>query len=115
MLVCLTFLFRLRVFSWQPQKGSWEEAAVRDISNFYTVTALSWKRDGSRLLAVSKHCIHFDISLRPINAIQGSLCGALEMFDCYLKRVLYNKKFEMTYVALSQVNNNNNKLVNNKQ
>lgn len=39
---------------------------------------------------------------------QGSLCGALEMFDCYLKRVLYNKKFEMTYVALSQVNNNNN-------
>lgn len=35
------------------------------------------------------------------------------MFDCYLKKVLYNKKFEMTYVALSQVNNNNNKLVNN--
>ena len=28
------------------------------------------------------------------------------MFDCYLKRVIYNKKFEMTYVALSQVNNN---------
>ena len=28
------------------------------------------------------------------------------MFDCYLKRVLYNKKFELTYVALSQVNNN---------
>ena len=27
------------------------------------------------------------------------------MFDCYLKRVIYNKKFEMTYVALSQVNN----------
>ena len=34
------------------------------------------------------------------------------MFDCCLKRVIYNKKFEMTYVALSQVNNNNN---NNKQ
>ena len=34
------------------------------------------------------------------------------MFDCYLKRVIYNKRFEMTYVALSQVNNNNN---NNKQ
>ena len=31
------------------------------------------------------------------------------MFDCYLKRVIYNKRFEMTYVALSQVNNNNNK------
>ena len=30
------------------------------------------------------------------------------MFDCCLKRVVYNKKFEMTYVALSQVNNNNN-------
>ena len=35
--------------------------------------------------------------------VQGSLCGAVEMFDCCLKRVLYNKKFEMTYVALSQV------------
>ena len=31
------------------------------------------------------------------------------MFDCYLKRVIYNKRFEMTYVALSQVHNNNNK------
>lgn len=49
------------------------------------------------------------IPIYPSNpCIQGSLCGALEMFDCYLKRVLYNKKFEMTYVALSQVNNNNN-------
>jgi intraflagellar transport protein 172 len=75
---------RLRVFRWVSESGSWEEATLRDIPHFYTVTALSWKRDGSRLLA-------------------GSLCGALEMFDCYLKRVIYNKRFEMTYVALSQV------------
>ena len=43
---------RLRLLSWQPQKEAWEEAAVKEIPHFYTVTAVSWKRDGSRLLAV---------------------------------------------------------------
>ncbi len=35
--------------------------------------------------------------------MQGSLCGAVEMFDCCLRRVMYKDKFEMTYVGLSQV------------
>jgi len=62
----------------------WEEVSAKEISNLYTITALSWKRDGSRLVA-------------------GSLCGAVELFDCCLRRVLYKNKFEMTYVGLSQV------------
>lgn len=44
---------RLRVFNWSPRKESWEQAPSKDIANLYTLTALSWKRDGSRLVAVS--------------------------------------------------------------
>ena len=35
--------------------------------------------------------------------VQGSLCGALEMYDCCLRRTIYKNKFEITYVGLSQV------------
>ena len=34
---------------------------------------------------------------------QGSLCGAVDLFDCCLRRVLYKNKFEITYVGHSQV------------
>ena len=45
---------RLRVFNWSPRKESWEPAPSKEIANLYTITALSWKRDGSRLVAVSQ-------------------------------------------------------------
>lgn len=44
---------RVRVFNWAPRKESWEEATSKEIPNLYTITALSWKKDGSRLVAVS--------------------------------------------------------------
>ncbi len=44
---------RLRVFNWSPRKESWDQAPSKDITNLYTITALSWKKDGSRLVAVS--------------------------------------------------------------
>ena len=44
---------RLRVYNWAPRRDMWEEVPAKEISNLYTVTALSWKRDGSRLVAVS--------------------------------------------------------------
>ncbi|XP_074640366.1 intraflagellar transport protein 172 homolog [Tubulanus polymorphus] len=75
---------RLRVFNWSPRKGCWDEAKSKDIPNLYTITAMAWKRDGSRLTA-------------------GTLCGGVELFDCCLKRAIYKNKFEMTYVGLSQV------------
>ncbi|TRY86956.1 hypothetical protein DNTS_000647 [Danionella cerebrum] len=74
---------RLRVFNWSPRKGTWDEASPKEIPNLYTITALSWKKDGSRLSV-------------------GTLCGGVEMFDCCLRRSLYKNKFEMTYVGLSQ-------------
>ncbi|XP_069035784.1 intraflagellar transport protein 172 homolog [Lepisosteus oculatus] len=75
---------RLRVFNWSPRRSAWEEASPKEIPNLYTVTALAWKRDGSRLCA-------------------GTLCGGVEQFDCCLRRSIYKNKFEMTYVGLSQV------------
>uniref|UniRef100_A0A672S1B2 Intraflagellar transport protein 172 homolog n=1 Tax=Sinocyclocheilus grahami TaxID=75366 RepID=A0A672S1B2_SINGR len=75
---------RLRVFNWSPRKGVWDEASPKEIPNLYTITALSWKKDGSRLSV-------------------GTLCGGVELFDCCLRRSIYKNKFEMTYVGLSQV------------
>jgi len=35
--------------------------------------------------------------------VKGSLCGGVELFDCCLKKTIYNNKFEITHVGLSQV------------
>ncbi|XP_059516265.1 intraflagellar transport protein 172 homolog [Myotis daubentonii] len=75
---------RLRVLNWSPRRSVWEEAKPKEIANLYTVTALAWKRDGSRLCA-------------------GTLCGGVEQFDCCLRRSIYKNKFELTYVGPSQV------------
>ncbi|KAJ3413121.1 hypothetical protein HDV05_008517 [Chytridiales sp. JEL 0842] len=75
---------RFHIFNYSTSRKSWEEAPVKIIDNFYTVSSLSWKPDGSRLIA-------------------GSMCGAIEMFDCCLRRSRYKGKFEFTYVSPSQV------------
>ncbi|XP_078205746.1 intraflagellar transport protein 172 homolog isoform X6 [Callithrix jacchus] len=75
---------RLRVFNWSSQRSIWEEAKPKEIANLYTITALAWKRDGSRL------CV-------------GTLCGGVEQFDCCLRRSIYKNKFELTYVGPSQI------------
>ena len=49
---CFDSGFRLRVFNWSPRKGSWDESKMKEIPNLYTITAMAWKRDGSRLVAV---------------------------------------------------------------
>lgn len=43
---------RLRVFNWSPRRATWDESKAKNITNLYTITALSWKKDGSRLVAV---------------------------------------------------------------
>lgn len=75
---------RIRLYSWITRQSSWQESAVKDIPNLYTVTALSWRRDGARLTL-------------------GSLCGAVYTFESVLRRTLYQDKFELTYIAPSQV------------
>ena len=75
---------RLHVFNWSQSKQIWEEAQSKTIENFYTVSSLAWKPDGSRLVA-------------------GNMTGAVELFDCCLKRSRYKGKFEFNYVSPSQV------------
>ena len=64
--------------------GAWQDAGVKQIENLYTVTALAWKCDGSRLTV-------------------GSLCGAVDLYDACIRRVRYKGRFEFTYVSTSTV------------
>ncbi|KAJ3253804.1 hypothetical protein HK103_005291 [Boothiomyces macroporosus] len=75
---------RLHIFNYLISKGQWEEAQMKTIENFYTVSALSWKPDGSRLVV-------------------GNMNSAVELFDCCLRRSRYKGKFEFNYVSPSQV------------
>lgn len=55
---------------------------AQTVENLYTVTALGWKPDGSRLAV-------------------GSLCGGTDVYDACVRRHLYKGKFEFTYVSTS--------------
>jgi len=72
------------VYAWHPKNREWSEVAQREVPNLYTVTALSWRADGSRLIV-------------------GSLCGGIDMFDVCIRRSRYRGTHEFTYVSLSQV------------
>lgn len=54
------------------------------IDNLYSVTAVAWKADGSRLAV-------------------GNLCGGVDLFDACLRRHRYKGTFEFTYVSKNQV------------
>ena len=75
---------RFHIYSYNSRNSIWEEVGVKVIDNFYTVTSLAWRPDGSRL------------SL-------GSLCGAVDLYDACIRKHRYKGKFEFTYVSKSQV------------
>lgn len=75
---------RFLVYGWHPKNREWTEVLQREVPNLYTVTALSWRADGSRLIV-------------------GSLCGGVDMFDVCIRRSRYRDTHEFTYVSLSQV------------
>uniref|UniRef100_A0A0X3PJC6 Intraflagellar transport protein 172 homolog n=1 Tax=Schistocephalus solidus TaxID=70667 RepID=A0A0X3PJC6_SCHSO len=75
---------KVRIFTWSPRKSTWEEGSPKVIKNYYTVTAMSWKKDGSNLTI-------------------GNICGSLDQFDCCMKKKICKNIFEMNYVGPSQV------------
>ncbi|XP_033332650.1 intraflagellar transport protein Oseg2 [Megalopta genalis] len=75
---------KIRILDWSPRRSIWEEANSKFLPNFYTVTAIAWRRDGSRLVA-------------------GSLCGAVEQFETVLKRTVIRGSHEVAYVGPNQV------------
>ena len=72
------------VISYNPQRGDYVEKAIKNIENLYSVTALCWKPDGSKLVI-------------------GSLCGSVDVFEVCLRKARYKGKFEFVYVSVSQV------------
>ncbi|CAF1215295.1 unnamed protein product [Adineta steineri] len=74
----------IRLFSYQPRKGMFDEAPVKEIKNMYTVTAMAWRSDGARF-AVS------------------NLTGGTFLFNCSLKKSSMKGKYAINFVSLSQV------------
>ncbi|XP_026827198.1 intraflagellar transport protein 172 homolog isoform X2 [Ooceraea biroi] len=75
---------KVRILDWTPRRGVWEETNVRDLPNFYTITALAWRRDGSKLVV-------------------GGLCGGVEQFETILRRTVVRGSHEVAYVGPSQI------------
>jgi intraflagellar transport protein 172 len=75
---------KFRTYTFNGRKKVWEESGVHDVKNYYSFTAISWKKDGSRVAT-------------------GSLAGAVDLYDACLRRLKYKGKFEMVYVSPSQV------------
>ncbi|XP_071746269.1 intraflagellar transport protein 172 homolog [Lepeophtheirus salmonis] len=82
--VCIGSFNRIRIYAWNNHKNLWEEKIAKEMPNVYTITALDWKCDGSRI-------------------VSGSLCGGVELFESVLRRSVWKNKFEITYVGSSQV------------
>ena len=92
---------RFYVYNYSSKRNQWEEVnknkkfylkfiyykiqiGIKNIENYYTVTALAWKQDGSKL-------------------ITGSLCGSVDVYDASLKKIKYKGKFEFNYVSPNQI------------
>ena len=75
---------RFYVYNFNSKRGQWEEIVCKNIKNYYTVTSVCWKNDGSKLLT-------------------GNLCGSLDMYEASMKKIRYKGKFEFNYVSPSQV------------
>eukprot|EP01022_Parablepharisma_sp_SALTPOND_P020315 TRINITY_DN365_c0_g1_i1.p1 TRINITY_DN365_c0_g1~~TRINITY_DN365_c0_g1_i1.p1 ORF type:complete len:1766 (-),score=259.62 TRINITY_DN365_c0_g1_i1:1103-6400(-) len=72
------------VYTYNPRRKQWDETTIKKIENYYSISAISWKKDGSKL-------------------VTGSLCGSVDMFDICMKVSRYKGKFEFTHVSPSQV------------
>lgn len=75
---------RFYVYNFNQKRPQWDEICCKVIENYYSVTSVGWKTDGSKIGI-------------------GSLCGSVDIFDVCLKKSSYKGKFEFTYVSLSQV------------
>ncbi len=76
---------RLRGFTYNSKRRIWELDFTRDVRNFYTVTAMGWRADGSRLAV-------------------GSSTGAVDEYTSSLKRINFKGgKFVVNFVSQSQL------------
>ncbi|MCQ2816330.1 MAG: hypothetical protein MJ252_03590 [archaeon] len=71
------------VFLYNGRKQIWE-SCIKPCENYYTVSAICWKPDGSALLT-------------------GNLLGSVDLFEACLDKTTFRDIFEVTYVSHSQV------------
>jgi intraflagellar transport protein 172 len=74
---------RMYMFSYSPSTG-WTAAGHKQVDNFYTVSQLAWRPDGSCITA-------------------GGLTGAVDLWDACLRRSRHKGMFELTHVSSSAV------------
>ncbi len=72
------------VYCHDKQTNTWAEKGVKHVENMFSVTALSWKTDGSQLAV-------------------GGFCGVLDIYDACTSRECYKDTFEFIYANNGQV------------
>ncbi|KHJ47184.1 WD domain, G-beta repeat protein [Trichuris suis] len=75
---------KFRTYSWSNKKSGWVEGDLILVKNMYTITAMSWKSDSSKIAI-------------------GGLCGAVELFDCCLKQLSIGRGFDVSYTGYNQI------------
>ncbi|KAJ1625158.1 WD40-repeat-containing domain protein [Pavlovales sp. CCMP2436] len=84
-----------------PAQPCTNQAGVKNVDNLYTVTALGWKADGSRL-CVGSLCgeyLLFKYIFSRLVADPPPPAISVEMYDACIHRYRYRGKFEFTYVS----------------
>mmetsp|Transcript_38411 Transcript_38411/g.34203 ORF Transcript_38411/g.34203 Transcript_38411/m.34203 type:complete len:192 (+) Transcript_38411:468-1043(+) len=71
---------RFFVFSYNPKMNRWDEVGTNKVESYYSVTAMCWKNDSTKL-------------------VLGSLCGSVDIFDISMKKLNYKSKLEFNYIA----------------
>lgn len=62
------------VYSYNQKKASYEEIIWKTVPNLYTVSAIAWKKDGSKI-------------------VFGNLWGSIDMFEVRFKSIKHKGKF----------------------
>lgn len=81
-LVVLGNFNRFYLYNYNQKRSQWEEIGIKHIENYYTITAVCWKNDSSKLVI-------------------GSLCGSVDTFDLSMKKIRYKGKFDLNYIGPS--------------
>jgi len=76
------------VYLYNERKQVWESCAKK-IENYYSITSLCWKPDGSTL-------------------VTGNLINSVDLFEACLSKTIFKDIFEITYVSHNQVVIKNN-------
>ena len=72
------------MFRLDAKRGEWMEQGIMKIKNYYNITAMTWKADGSKFLT-------------------ANLCGSVDLYDISMKKIVFNGKFELNFISPSQI------------